>query len=78
MGCLKMKTFNAYNFFIEQRDIKAGNLKTNMIISKHEKITCGDFHQSVTEKYASFFRQIDDCSRMGLFQGAKHNEMAEA
>lgn len=61
-----MKTFNAYDFFIEQRNIKAGNFKTNMIISKHEKITYGDFHQSVTEKYASFFRQIDDCSRMGI------------
>ena len=61
-----MKTFNAYDFFIDQRNIKTKNLKTNMIISKHEKITYGDFHQSVTEKYAPFFRQIDDCSRMGI------------
>ena len=66
MGCLKMKTFNAYDFFIDQRNIKAKNFKTNMIISKSEEITYGDFHQSVTEKYRPFFSQIDDCSRMGI------------
>lgn len=38
-----------------------------MIISKHEKITYGDFHQSVIEKYASFFRQTDDLLKEGNF-----------
>ena len=61
-----MKTFNAYNFFIEERNINANNSQTNMIISKKEEITYGDFHKSVTQKYEPFFSQIGDCSRMGI------------
>ncbi len=61
-----MRDFNAYDFFIEERNIKSGNSGNNMIISSEEKITYGDFHQSVSLKYGQFFRQIDDCFRMGI------------
>lgn len=84
-----MKRFNAYDFFIEEKNIRTGNGGTYMIVSEKERITYDEFHINVTEKYALFFSEISDCSRLGimlsdsvfqqiLYWGAIKNEITPA
>ena len=61
-----MKLFNAFDYFIKERNIDKGNGKNLMIISKHERITYEDFFISVTEKYKTVFEELKFSKRIGI------------
>ena len=83
------KKFNAYDFFIDERNINLANGNNYMILSEKEKITYNEFHENITKKYKFFFDEINDCSCLGillpdsifqqiLFWGAMKHEITPA
>lgn len=61
-----MGNFNAYDYFFVERNLKRNNGSSYVIISDAEKITYEQFCHMVEIDYATFFREISDCSRMGI------------
>lgn len=61
-----MDKFNGYDYFIKERNIDSGNGDSFMFISADEKITYNEFDNKVSNDYAGFFREISDCSVLGI------------